>query len=258
MIIGLGVLQLNTFFDGLIASYPATIGHTIFGYDYPLDEGAMAAVSFAQRLYQFPLGVFGIAVATAIFPLLSKQVNDPEAFGSTVRRGLRLVVFIGLPASIGLMLVRQPLTAVILQGGEFTADDTARVGRVLLGYAPAIWAYSMTHVLTRALYAHGDAKKAMKVAVSMVALNVLLNCTLIWTPLKEAGLAWSTAFCAVLQAILLSGVVGRYGITVVDRAVASSWMAHGDGELRHGRDGVGGDAFHAERLGRCVVAYASD
>lgn len=224
MIVGLGVLQLNTFFDGIIASYPATIGDTIFGYQYPLDEGAMAAVSFAQRLYQFPLGVFGIAVATAIFPLLSKQVNEPDAFGATVRRGLRLVVFIGLPASVGLMLVRHSITAVILQGGEFTAEDTQRVGRILLGYAPAIWAYSMTHVLTRALYAHGDAKKAMKVAVSMVVLNVLLNCTLIWTPLKETGLAWSTATCAVIQAIILSGVVKRYGIAVIDRAVASSWL----------------------------------
>jgi len=224
MILGLGALQLNTFFDGIIASYPSAIGDTIFGVAYPLDEGAMSAVSFAQRLYQFPLGVFGIAVATAIFPLLSRQTEDTLAFGVTVRRGLRLVVFIGLPASVGLILVRQPLTAVILQGGAFTADDTQRVGRVLLGYAPAIWAYSMTHVLTRAFYAQGDSTTAVKVAVAIMALNLALNCMLIWTPLREAALAWSTAICAVLQAGILSGLARRFGIDVIDRAVAGSWL----------------------------------
>ncbi|MHC4591043.1 MAG: lipid II flippase MurJ [Planctomycetota bacterium] len=101
MILGLGVLQLNVFLDGLIASYPTTVGPTVFGFDYPLREGAMAAVSFAQRLYQFPLGVFGIAVATAIFPALARQSDDPEAFSDILRRGLRLVVFIGLPALRG-------------------------------------------------------------------------------------------------------------------------------------------------------------
>lgn len=223
MVVGLGVLQLNTFFDGIIASYPATFGERIFGVAYPLDLGAMSAVSFAQRLYQFPLGVFGIAVATAIFPLLSRQANDSEAFGETVRRGLRLVVFIGLPASVGLILVREQLAAVILQGGEFTADDTQRVGSVLLGYAPAIWAYSMTHVLTRAFYARGDSKTAMKVAVSVVGLNLLLNCTLIWTPLREAGLAWSTAICATVQVMALSVLARRTGVEIVDRAVFVSW-----------------------------------
>ncbi len=223
MIIGLGVLQLNTFFDGIIASYPATFGDTIAGVAYPLDLGAMSAVSYAQRLYQFPLGVFGIAVATAIFPLLSRQANDADSFSATVQRGLRLVVFIGLPASVGLILVREQLAAVILQGGEFTADDTERVGRVLLGYAPAIWAYSMTHVLTRAFYARGDSRTAMKVAVSVVALNLVLNCTLIWTPLREAGLAWSTAICAIVQVLGLSLLSRRAGVDVVDGSVLRSW-----------------------------------
>ncbi|MHC4142712.1 MAG: lipid II flippase MurJ, partial [Planctomycetota bacterium] len=95
MILGLGVLQLNVFLDGLIASYPTTVGPTVFGVEYPLAEGAMAAVSYAQRLYQFPLGVFGIAIATAIFPALARQSDDPEAFTDILRRGLRLVVFIG-------------------------------------------------------------------------------------------------------------------------------------------------------------------
>jgi putative peptidoglycan lipid II flippase len=223
MILGLGVLQLNTFFDGLIASYPTTVGSMIFGYDYPLEEGAMAAISYAQRLYQFPLGVFGIAIATAIFPLLARQSDSLENFAATLRRGLRLVIYIGFPASVGLMLVREPLTAVILQGGDFSASDTDRVARVLLGYAPAIWAYSMIHVLTRSFYARGDARTPVAIAVGVVALNVILNCTLIWTPLREAGLAWSTSICSFVQAILLTLVIRRQAIRPIAREVLVSW-----------------------------------
>jgi putative peptidoglycan lipid II flippase len=235
MFIGLGILQINTFVDGLIASYPSTFGPTIFGHDFPLDEGALTAISNAQRLYEFPLGVFGIAVATAIFPALSRVAarvdrdgntggGDDEAFTEILRRGLRLVMFIGLPASVGLVLVRRPLTAVILQGGDFTAADTQRVAFVLLGYAPAIWAYSMTHVLTRAFYARGDSMTPVKVAAGMVVLNLALNLTLIWTPLKEAGLAWSTAICAVVQVVMLLALTRRYAAHIVDRSVAASWL----------------------------------
>ena len=224
MLIGLSVLQLNTFVDGLIASYPTTIGPTIFGVDYPLDQGSLTAISNAQRLYEFPLGVFGIAVATAIFPALAKVANDSGAFANILRRGLRLVVYIGLPASVGLMLVRVPLTAAILQGKNFTAADTQRVALVLLGYAPAIWAYSMTHTLTRAFYARGDSFTPVRVAMGIVALNLVLNVTLIWTPLKESGLAWSTATCAIVQVVILLRLIRRHAPHALDQSVVSSWM----------------------------------
>lgn len=235
MFIGLGVLQISTFIDGLIASYPTTIGPTIFGIPFPLEQGAQSSLSFAQRLYEFPLGVFGIAIATAIFPALSRNAHNHDGFVDILRRGLRLTVFIGLPASIGLMLVRDPLTAVVFQGGDFTIDDTQRVSRVLLGYAPAIWAYSMTHVLTRAFFARSDSMTPVKIAIGVVSLNLVLNCILIWTPLKEAGLAWSTAMCAMVQAVILMSVLNRRmrrrdgtaresEDAIVDRAVRTSWL----------------------------------
>jgi putative peptidoglycan lipid II flippase len=223
-IIGLGTMQLNTLFDSLIASYPVLIGSTIFGIAYPLGEGANASLNFASRLFQFPLGVFGIAVGTAIFPLLASQASNRDAFGDTVRRGLRLVVFIGLPASAGLMLVRDLLSGVVFQGGLFTSGDTTEVSFILLGYGTAIWAYSMTHVLTRAFYAVDDMKTPVKIAVRMVALNVTLNMILIWTPLGTAGLAWSTAFCAVIQAGLLIRIIRKHVDAPADRSVVTSWM----------------------------------
>ena len=224
MLLGLGAFQLNTFLDGIIASWPTLVGPTILSIAYPLEAGALTAVTFAQRLYQFPLGVFGIAVATVIFPLLARRANEPGAFTNILRRGLRLVVFVGLPASAGLMLVRSPLASAIFEGGLFTDTDVGRVGVVLLGYATAIWAYSMVHVLTRAFYARHDVRTPVRTAMAMVVLNLLLNVTLIWTPLREAGLAWSTALCAVVQAAVLLRAVRRHaGNDILDRAVLGSW-----------------------------------
>lgn len=223
MILGLGVLQVNTFVDGIVASWPTLVGPTIFGVNYPLESGALATLGYAQRLYEFPLGVFGIAVATAIFPLLSKQARNPAAFADTLRRGLRLVVYIGLPASVGLMLVSTPLTGVVLQGGDFGPGDTARVAFVLVGYAPAVWAYSMNHTLTRGLYALGDTMTPVRISVWMVFLNFTINIALIWTPLREAGLAWSTAVCAVLQSALLARSLRRRIGPFVDDEVRRSW-----------------------------------
>jgi len=224
MVLSLGVLQFNTFLDGIIASYPVTFeSDTVFGATYPLDESAMAVLGFAQRLYQFPLGVFGIAVATAIFPLLAVASDDGANFRSILQRGLRLVLFIGLPASVGLMLVADPLTRVIYEGGRFDPAHTERVAHVLLGYAPAIWAYSMTHVATRAFYARDDSRRPMRIAISIVGLNLVMNLVLIWF-LRETGLAVSTAICSIVQlfALLLSFRAHERGL--LDRQVIASWL----------------------------------
>ena len=210
MLLGLGVLQINALFDGLIASWPnLSSSNSVFGVLYPLDTHAMSVLTFAQRLYQFPLGVFGVAVATAIYPLLASRADDAADFRDTISRGLRLVLFIGLPASAGLLLVRTELTAVLLQGGNFGAADTQRVAFVLAGYATSIWAYCLVQVLTRGFYARRDYSTPVRLAAGMVGLNLLLNLLLIWTPLKEAGLAWSTAFCGMVQAMLLWFVLHR-------------------------------------------------
>ncbi|MFM2163945.1 MAG: Lipid flippase MurJ [Planctomycetota bacterium] len=227
LMLGLGVLQVNIVVDGLIASWPSIVGPTILGIDYPLEEGAMTALTNAARLYEFPLGVFGISIATAIFPALSRQNNDAPAFMATLRRGLRLTMFIGLPASAGLMLVSREAVGVLFQRGAFGPEETERVAFVLLGFAPAIWAYQANHILTRAFYARKEPITPVKVAVAMVGLNLALNVTLIFTPLREAGLAASTSVCAVVQAAILARVLSRTlrresAGAMVDRAVAGS------------------------------------
>jgi putative peptidoglycan lipid II flippase len=263
MVLGLAVFQINSLLDILIAMWlsPGQRGLTpaqpILGLfdQYPMRLGDIAALGWAQRLYQFPLGVFGIAIATAIFPALAGAVIDtpapapgkngvasPDAsggvsggsggasggaepgpnFAATLRQGLRLTVFIGLPASVGLLLVREPLTSLIYQRANFSAEDARRVAAILLGYAPAIWAYSMTHVLTRAFHALKDANTPLKVSLGMVALNFALNMVLVW-PLGAQGLATSTATTAVIQCGVLILLIRRRVMVPIDRPVVLSW-----------------------------------
>jgi putative peptidoglycan lipid II flippase len=210
VMIGLGTLQLNAFVDTLIAMYPNWVGPTIFGRDYPLDESSNAVLFYAQRLYQFPLGVFGIAVATAAFPALSRVANDPKRFGEMLRRGVRLSLYIGFPASIGLLIVGGPLIQVLYSGfGDgFSDEGVKRASSVLIGYSFAVWAYSLNQLYTRAFYAQGDTRTPMRIALVMVTVNISLNLVLIWW-LKEAGLAWSTAICAILQMMWLAALSNR-------------------------------------------------
>ncbi len=220
--VGMGTIQLNAFMDMLIAMWPVWIGPTVLGRVYPLDGASNAILFNTQQIYQFPLGVFGIAVATAVFPLLARHAHHAEDFALTLRRGLRLSLLIGLPASVGLVLVRHDITGVLYGHGNnsFSAEGVARAALVLGAFAPGVWAYSLNHVLTRAFYAHGDTRTPMLVSIAMVGLNLVLNVTLIW-PLREAGLALATTITATLQCLVLARLARRLtgGRAVADAAV---------------------------------------
>jgi putative peptidoglycan lipid II flippase len=224
VLLGLGTIQISALIDTLIAMWPIWVGPTVLGHAYPLDERSNIILAAMQRLYQFPLGVFGIAVATAAFPLLSRHAAEGEAgsqrFLETLRRGLRLSLFIGLPASVGLIVVRHDIAATLYGGGGasgFSAEGLARSAAVLMGYAPAIWAYSLNHVLTRAFYARGDTATPTRISIAMVLLGLLLSLLLIW-PLREAGMAWSTSIIATAQCSLLAWLLARrMGVRLIDR-----------------------------------------
>ncbi|QOJ00390.1 MAG: murein biosynthesis integral membrane protein MurJ [Phycisphaeraceae bacterium] len=226
VVVGMGALQLSTLGDALIAMWPTWIGPTMFGRPVPLDGASNIILSTASRFYQFPLGVFGIAVATAVFPLLARAAHDGPNFASVLHRGLRVAMFIGLPASVGLVLVADDLTNVLLAGGEhaFSREGVARATAVLIGFAPAVWAYSLNNVLTRAFYARGDTATPMRVSIAVVVLNVGLNLALIW-PLREAGLAWATTIGACVQFAALAWLCSRHlGIDAVDPGVLRGFL----------------------------------
>jgi putative peptidoglycan lipid II flippase len=220
MLLGLGVFQLNTFVDSLVASWQTMVGPTIMGVPYPLPEGSLTYLSYAQRLYEFPLGVFGVATATAIFPALAREANAPDQFMQTLRRGIRLSFFIGFPASVGLLVVREQLAGTVFRGGRFGQEDVAMVGFVLAMYAPAVWAYALQQVATRAFYALGDTMTPVRISLWMVLANFALNVALIWTPLRVGGLALSTALCATVQVALMARAMRARMGPVVDRETA--------------------------------------
>lgn len=238
MILGLAVFQINVLFDSLIAFglSPKAAGaqyFSILGYHiaYPVQAGAVAALQWSQRLYQFPLGVFGIAVSTAIFPALAAaagkriKMTTPDTdkeFARIFHQGLMLTVFIALPASAGLFLVRVPLARVVYEHYAFSLEDALRVSNILMGYAVSVWAYCLVGVVTRAFYAHKNATTPLKISVVMVIFNLALNLILIW-PMGAAGLAWSTSITAAIQVTVLLIMVRRYVSVPIDKQVRQSW-----------------------------------
>ncbi|MBA4028687.1 MAG: hypothetical protein C0475_06080 [Planctomyces sp.] len=209
--LGLGAVQLSVVFDTFLAMYPIWVGPTLLGRPYPLDAGSNVIVTAAARMYQFPLGVFGIAVATAAFPMLAAAGarSDGPALVGTLRRSVRLSLLIGLPASVGLVLVRQDVMAVFSIGGMGLGERGAqRAAAALLGFAPAVWAYGLNHVLSRGFYAIGDTRTPMRVSVAMVGVNACVAAALIW-PLQEAGIAWATSIGATAQCAALGVLLMR-------------------------------------------------
>lgn len=227
--IGLAVLQLNALADMMIVfcfSGPADSQLSLLGFHvpYPMTTGSVAVLNGAQRLFQFPLGVFGIAVSTAIFPAIAAAVGHRQRMTKLLRQGLRLTVYIGLPASVGLLLVREPLTgAIFYKGGRLTADDATRIAWVLAAYAPAVWAYSMNQVLNRICYAHHEPHRPLYVSLWLLGANLILNLTLIWH-LGPAGVGLATAVCAIGQCLIMLQVIRRYQAHPIDRHVRVSWI----------------------------------
>jgi len=232
VILGMATLQLGTIVDSGLAGMPVMAGPNpwfLGGARYPLEPGAASTLFYANRLYQFPLGVFGIAIATVAFPAMARQTHRHEAFTGTVRRGLRTGAFIAFPATVGLMMVARPLVDTVYLGGNFTPDDAVRVTGVLAAFAPAILAYSLTHVLTRAFYANGLTRAPMVAGMVTVGLNIIGSVSLMW-PMQERGLAAATSAASFVQVAILLAMAPRRipafaGAPVLDRATWRSFLA---------------------------------
>jgi putative peptidoglycan lipid II flippase len=235
--LGAGVLQLSVMLDKgismLLAQGPDAAGNVIthfrlFGWTirYPMIEGAAARLNWAQFMYQFPLGVFAIALATAIFPKLSIDAHeiDQGQFKSILRRGLEACLFIGLPASVGLIVVREPATRLLFQHGQFTDQDARWVALSTALYSSAIWAFSIQQILNRAYYALHDTVTPLVLSFVTLVVNLAVEVPLLWTPLGEAGMAAGTAASFALQSVVMLHMlrrrVGLLGLSKSVRPVA--------------------------------------
>jgi len=211
MIVGMAATQLNTLLDDVIALCFMREG------GYPLSYGAPSYLYYAQRLYQLPLGVLGISLATAIYPVMSTDAakKDFDALSKTITRGAGCALFVAIPATAGIFLVARPLICVLFEHGNFTSADTSVVAWTLSFYAAGLSGYFLQQIMTRALYSLQDSKTPAMSAGAAVVANLTLNLTLIWF-LGTGGLAAATAICSYLQVgILLTVLRNRLGRSIL-------------------------------------------
>ncbi|MEX0727423.1 MAG: murein biosynthesis integral membrane protein MurJ, partial [Planctomycetaceae bacterium] len=234
IVIGLSIIQFNTLCDGLIAwgfSAPEHVANkpNVITWQ-PLESGTASALYFGQRLYQFPLGVFGVALGTVIFPLLSRhaQAGEWDRLKEDLTYGMRLVAVIGIPASAGLIMLARPLAALFFEHGAFDSEDTAQTSRMIVGYGLGVWAYCGLLILYRGYYAMGDQLTPLKIGSVSVVINLLLNLTLIWW-IGGLGLSLSTSVSASVEICvafwLMQRRVGALPIRVLGSTICRTIIA---------------------------------
>ena len=190
VLIGLSVTHFNLFVSQNLAS--------------GLPEGMISALRTAQRLMQVPIGVFGIAIAVAVFPTLAEQAARQEwkDFKRTMSLGVRTVIFITLPAAAGLIALRVPIVQMLFEQGNFDRYDTLATAQALLFYSLGLFGYAAIQVLNRVFYAIQDTRTPVMAGVITIVLNIALSFWLI-RPLGHCGLALAYSVAGVFNMLLL-------------------------------------------------------
>lgn len=189
-IFGVSITQINLLLDTLLASF--------------LISGSVSWLYYSDRLVEFPLGVFGIALATVILPTLSKSyaAQDTKAFSNNLDWGLRIVLLIGLPASIGLGLLAEPMLSTLFQYNEFQVTDVQMAGNSLTAYAVGLLGFILVKILVPAFSARKDTKTPVRIGIYAMISNMGFNLALVF-PFAHVGLALATSLAAFLNASLL-------------------------------------------------------
>ena len=190
-VFGSAVYQFNQFMGTLLATF--------------LPEGSVSWLYYADRVVQFPLGVFAIAISTAALPSLSGHAarKDLHEFNKTLSHALRLVFFITLPAMAGLIVLGKPIVYVLFQRGAFSYASTLMTREALFYYTLGLWAFSGIRILVSAFYALQDTKTPVKVAVVALVVNVGASLALMGT-LRHGGLALALSIASSVQFGLLA------------------------------------------------------
>jgi putative peptidoglycan lipid II flippase len=200
--IGAGAVQLNILIGVMIGSF--------------LPSGSISYLYYAERLYQLPLGVVGIAIGTVLLPTLSAAISSgrQDIANHQQNRGLELGLLLTLPAAVALAVIAQPIIQVLFVRGAFTMDDAAATAPALMGFALGLPAYVMIKALAPGFFARGDTATPVKIAFVCVALNTVLNLFLIGH-LLHVGIALGTSLAAWVNLYLLAHFLrarGHWGI----------------------------------------------
>jgi len=224
----IGMLMLPTIFGSAIYQINQLVGTLLASL---LREGSVSYLYYADRLVQFPLGVFAIAISTAVLPSLSREAADGDLvrLKETLSHALRLTMFITIPAMIGLIVLRQPIIRLLFQRGAFDSDTTKMTAQALLYYSLGLWAFAALRVFVSAFYSLQDTKTPVKVAVVAMLANIVFSLILMG-PLKHGGLALALSLASTLQLIMLifllrkrlGGIDGRVVMGSMVRCFLSS------------------------------------
>lgn len=191
-VIGAGVVQINLFADVIIASF--------------LSEGAVSHLYYADRLNQLPLGTVGIAIGTALLPMLSRAVSseNEREIENLFNRSLEACFIFALPAALALALAAEPIIRVLFQHGAFTGADAVVTAQVLTGYSIGLPAYIAGKVFSTACYARKDTKTPVVVAGISVGFNVVVALSLVFlADMGVAGIAMATGIAGWVQIALM-------------------------------------------------------
>jgi putative peptidoglycan lipid II flippase len=218
----IGKLMLPAIFGSSVAQVNVLVGGVIASM---LGVGKISLLYYSDRLMEFPLGLFSIALATVTLPHLSRQhaTASVEGFSRTVDWSMKLVFLIALPAAVGLVVLAEPLVATIFYGGEFSGSDVRMTALSLQAFALGLLGFSLVKILAPAYFAREDTKTPVKVGLIALAINFVLSVTLAWALTRagyegtHAGLALATSVAAVANAWLLWRGLRRDGVVGVTR-----------------------------------------
>jgi putative peptidoglycan lipid II flippase len=174
------------------------------------EQGAVSWLQYAFRLMYLPIGLFGVSIATAALPDISKQAgeSDKSAMRSTISAGLRMMLMLNVPATVGLMVLAHPIVELLLEHGRFTSHDTAATAAALMFYAPGLLGYSAVKIASPSFYALRDSRTPVIISMASVGLNLVLNLALVRI-MGYRGLALGTAIAAMFNALALLTLLGR-------------------------------------------------
>lgn len=222
----IGILMLPTIFGSAIYQINQLVGTLLASL---LREGSVSYLYYADRLVQFPLGVFAIAISTAVLPSLSREAaeGDLGRLRETFSHAIRLTMFITIPAMVGLIVLREPIIRLLFQRGAFNSFTTIMTAQALLYYSLGLWAFASLRVFVSAFYSLQDTKTPVKVAVVAMVANIAFS-LLLMGPLKHGGLALALSLASTLQLCMLifllrkrlGGIEGR----VVVGSMAKSFL----------------------------------
>ncbi len=187
---------------GLAAAQINLIVLTFFGS--LVGDSSISALNFAWLILMFPVGVFGMSLATAIFPTLALRAvsGGPAAVRELVSRSLRFSLFLAIPASVGMLLLRESIVSTLLEHGAFDAAATQLVSDALLFYSVGLFAHAAIEILSRGFYALGDTRTPVSLAVGSMLLNLVLSAALVG-PFELRGLALALSIATISEALAL-------------------------------------------------------